>query len=83
MTAGLMCTELAIGPETVLLNGDELDRLLEALAELDDPNAASVADDVAAHRLAGGRISLQPTQAELELLQVALANIAVEPEDGR
>lgn len=83
MTAGLMCTELAIGAETVLLNGDELDRLLETLAELDSPNAASVADDIAALRLAGGCIRLQPTQAELDVLQIALADIAAEPEDGR
>jgi hypothetical protein len=83
MTVGLMCTELAIGAETTLLSSDELDRLLEALAELDTAAAASVADDIAALRLAGGCIRLNPTEDELAVLRIALADLAVEPVDAR
>jgi hypothetical protein len=64
--------ELLIGDEAVSLGSDELDRLLEALAPLDLHEAASVAEDITALRLAGGAIRLLPTQAELEAVRLAL-----------
>jgi hypothetical protein len=64
-------TEITIGRGTVALRRDELDRLLLALGELRLPGAASVADEIAALRVAGVRIHLLPSAAELEALRTA------------
>jgi hypothetical protein len=64
-------TEITIGRGTVALRRDELDRLLAALAELRLPGASSVADEIAALRVAGVRIHLLPSDAELNALRAA------------
>lgn len=69
-------TELALSGERVALTASELDLLLNTLAGLELRPAASVADDIAALRLAGGCIFLAPTAAELDALRFALAALA-------
>jgi hypothetical protein len=68
--------EFALGGQTVLLDREELERLLQRLALLDLPAAAGVADDIEALRLAGGPIRLLPTEAELAALRLAITAIA-------
>jgi hypothetical protein len=63
---------LAVGDEPVSLRPDELDRLQQALAALASRDAATVADDIAALRLAGGPIRLLPSEAELAAVHLAL-----------
>jgi len=70
--------QLVVREEVLDLRGEELDRLLEALARLDLRDADAVADDIAALRLAGGVIRLTPTEAELAALARALAALAAE-----
>ena len=53
-------TEITIGRGTVAVRQDELDRLLKALAELEQEGAASIADEIGALRVAGVRIHLLP-----------------------
>ena len=65
--------ELLIGDDSVSLGVEELDRLVAALAELDDSEAAWVADDLAALRLAGGSIHLMPSSIELDAIGDALS----------
>lgn len=65
--------EVLIGDEVVLLRPDEVDRLLETLGSLDSREAADVAAEIAAQRLAGGSIRLLPTPAEEQALRFALA----------
>jgi hypothetical protein len=65
--------ELSIGDEAVSLRQDELDRLVEALGSLEQREAADVAEEITALRLAGGAIRLFPTEAEQEALRQALA----------
>jgi len=64
-------TEITIGRGTVALRRDELDRLLLALGELRLPGAESVADEIAALRVAGVRIHLLPSTEELQALRAA------------
>jgi hypothetical protein len=66
-------TEITIGRGTVALRQDELDRLLKALATLATKAAGDIADEIAALRVAGVRIHLMPTEAELEALKAAIA----------
>ncbi len=63
---------VALDGEVVVLSGDELDRLLRALAGLELRGAESLAEQIAALRLAGGTIDLTPTEAELDALRLAL-----------
>jgi hypothetical protein len=70
--------QLVVREEVLSLRGEELGRLLEALARLDLRDAEAVADDIAALRLAGGVIRLTPTEAELAALERALAALAAE-----
>ena len=70
-------TEITIGRGTVAVRQDELDRLLRALGELHDPGAASIKDEIGALRVAGVRIHLLPSQAEVAALLAAIA--AAEP----
>jgi hypothetical protein len=66
-------TEITIGRGTVALRQDELDRVLKALATLATKAAGDIADEIAALRVAGVRIHLMPTEAELEALKAAIA----------
>jgi hypothetical protein len=66
-------TEVTIGRGTVALRQDELDRLLKALATIATAAAGDIADEIAALRVAGVRIHLMPTEAELEALRAAIA----------
>jgi hypothetical protein len=66
-------TEITIGRGTVALRQDELDRLLKALATLATKAAGDIADEIAALRVAGVRIHLMPTEAELQALKAAIA----------
>jgi hypothetical protein len=70
-------TEITIGRGTVAVRQDELDRLLRALGELEHEGAASIADEIAALRVAGVRIHLLPSPPEVEALFAAIA--AAEP----
>jgi hypothetical protein len=65
--------ELLIGDHSVPLGVEELDRLVVALAELEEDEAARVADDIGALRLAGGSIHLMPTGPELDSIRDALS----------
>jgi hypothetical protein len=65
--------ELMIGDDSVPLGVEELDRLVTALAEIEEGDASRVADDIAALRLAGGSIHLMPTVPELDAIRIALA----------
>jgi hypothetical protein len=65
--------ELLIGDDSIPLGVEELDRLVLALTELDDGEAARVADDVTALRLAGGSINLMPTTVDLRVIGIALS----------
>jgi hypothetical protein len=64
--------ELRIGGDAVALLPVELERLLQALAALEDHDATCIAEDIVAMRLAGGVIQLFPTEAELAALRRAL-----------
>ena len=64
---------VAPGGEIVCLSGEELDRLLLALAALDGRDAAAVGEQIVALRLAGGTIDLMPTEAERAALRLAVA----------
>jgi hypothetical protein len=64
---------LLIGDDAVPLGVDELDRLVEALTELEEDEASRVADDIGALRLAGGSIHLMPTGPELDAIRDALS----------
>jgi hypothetical protein len=70
-------TEITIGRGTVAVRQDELDKLLKALAELDQEGAASIADEIGALRVAGVRIHLLPTADEVKALRAAI--VAAEP----
>ncbi len=70
-------TEITIGRGTVAVRQDELDKLLKALAALDDSGAASIADEIGALRVAGVRIHLLPTASEVKALRAAI--VAAEP----
>ena len=70
-------TEITIGRGTVAVRQDELDKLLKALAALDDQGAASIADEIGALRVAGVRIHLLPTESEVTALRAAI--VAAEP----
>jgi uncharacterized protein YggE len=70
-------TEITIGRGTVAVRQDELDKLLKALAALTQEGAASIADEIGALRVAGVRIHLLPTEAEVKALRDAI--IAAEP----
>lgn len=67
---------VALGGQVVALSGDELGRLLRALAGLDLRDAEAVGEQIAALRLAGGTIELTPTEAELAALRLALGGLA-------
>ena len=66
-------TEITIGRGTVAVRQDELDRLLRALGEIEHPGAASVKDEIGALRVAGVRIHLLPSRAEIDALLAAIA----------
>ena len=66
-------TEITIGRGTVAVRQDELDRLLRALGELRLQGASSIADEIGALRVAGVRIHLLPSEAEVEALLAAIA----------
>jgi hypothetical protein len=70
-------TEITIGRGTVAVRQDELEKLLKALAELDQEGAASIADEIGALRVAGVRIHLLPTADEVKALRAAI--VAAEP----
>ena len=70
-------TEITIGRGTVAVRQDELDKLLKALAALEQEAAASIADEIGALRVAGVRIHLLPTAAEVKALRAAI--VAAEP----
>ena len=61
-----------LGRDTVALRQDELDRLLRALATLDDEAAGTIAEEISALRVAGVRLHLMPTEAELKALRAAI-----------
>ena len=65
-------TRVALDGDVIALSDAELDRLLGALADLEPGAAASLAEQIAALRLAGGTIDLLPTEAELAALGLAL-----------
>ena len=67
-------TEITIGRGTVAVRPDELDKLLKALAELDQEGAASIADEIGALRVAGVRIHLLPTADEVKALRAAIGS---------
>jgi hypothetical protein len=70
------CERLSVGGDPVSLDQGDLDRLLAALGGLGLQPAATVRDDIAALRLAGGVIDLLPTEAELSAVWLALAAAA-------
>lgn len=72
--------QLVVREELLDLPAAELDRLLDALAQLDLRGAEAVGEQITALRLAGGVIVLTPTEAELAALEGALAALAEEPE---
>jgi hypothetical protein len=72
-------SQLTLREEAVPVRGDELERLLDALARLGQRDADAVAEQITALRLVGGVIHLTPTEAELAALGLALAALA---EDG-
>ena len=75
-------TRVVLDGEVVVLGGDELEQLLQTLAGLEPRAAESVAEQIAALRLAGGTIDLTPTEAELAALRLALEVIAGSKETG-
>ena len=84
MTSSIDHTRITLGLDVVSLSGDELDCLLEALAGRDCRDAAAVAEQIAALRVAGGTIVLMPTEAEADALRRTLEDLAGGPgeEDG-
>jgi len=70
--AAIPRTEVTLGRDTVALRQDELDRLLRALATLDDEAAGTIAEEISALRVAGVRLHLMPTEAELKALRAAI-----------
>jgi hypothetical protein len=70
--AAIPRTEVTLGRDTVALRQDELDRLLRALATLPDEAAGTIAEEISALRVAGVRLHLMPTQAELKALSDAI-----------
>lgn len=71
---GAAARQLALGEELLTLSSDELAQVLAGLRRLETRDAASVAEQIAALRLAGGVIRLTPTEAELAALRHALAD---------
>lgn len=69
-------TALAVGEEIISLRGGQLDRLLKALVGLRQGDADAVREQIMALRLIGGVIRLAPTEAQLAVLEVALAGLA-------
>lgn len=69
-------TQVTVRDEAIPVRGDELQRLLDALARLGQRDADAVAEQIAALRLSGGVIRLTPTEAELAALELALAALA-------
>lgn len=67
---------VSVGEAIVRLTRDELDRLLEALARLEQRDAEAVLEEIRALRLLGGTIRLLPSEAELASLEAALAGLA-------
>lgn len=79
MTSSIDLTRIALGRDVACLSDDELDRLLAALAGRDCRDAAAVAEQIAALRVAGGTIVLMPTEAEADALRRTVEDLA----DGR
>jgi hypothetical protein len=75
-TSARVTTQLTVREETLSLDGEELDRLLEALARLDQRDAGAIAEQIRALLLAGGVVRLTPTEAELAALELALVALA-------
>ena len=69
-------TRVTLDGEVVSLSGDDLDRVLAALTALDCHDAAAVAEQIAALRVAGGTIDLMPTEAEQDALRLAVESLA-------
>jgi hypothetical protein len=65
--------QVALGEELLALSSGELEQVLAGLRRLDTRDAAAVAEQIAALRLAGGVIRLTPSQGELAALRHALA----------
>jgi hypothetical protein len=65
--------EIALGKDVFAVTAGELELLLASLRRLDSRDAATVAEQIAALRLAGGVIGLTPTEAEHAALRQALA----------
>lgn len=70
---GAAARQLALGEELLTLSPRELEQVLAGLRRLETRDAATVAEQIAALRLAGGVIRLTPTEAELTALGHALA----------
>lgn len=75
-------TRVAFDGEVIELSGEELDQVLQALAGLGLREAESVAEQIAALRLAGGTIDLVPTEAEVAALGLALRALGTRREHG-
>ena len=69
---GQATRQIALGEEVFAVSAGELELLLASLQRLDSRDAATVAEQIAALRLAGGVIGLTPTEAELAALRQAL-----------
>jgi hypothetical protein len=72
--SGEAARQLALGGDLLTLGSGELEQVLAGLRRLDTRDAAAVAEQIAALRLAGGVIRLTPTEAELAALRHALAD---------
>lgn len=73
--SGEATRQVALGDELLALSSGELEQVLAGLRRLDTRDAATVAEQIAALRLAGGVIRLTPTEAELAALRHALAEV--------
>ena len=69
--------EITIARDTMAVTQEELARLLRGLERLSLTAATSVADEISVLNLAGLRIQLLPSDAELQAISTALR--AVEP----
>jgi predicted negative regulator of RcsB-dependent stress response len=67
-------TEITFGNGTAIVRNDDLDRVLHELAAQNAPAATSVAEEIAALRLARVKVQLMPTEAELEALRAAISS---------
>lgn len=65
--------ELTVGGGSIRLRHAELNALLASLASLGGPDAASISEEIAALRVAGVRIDLRPSEAELDALRRAIS----------